>query len=197
MKGRSHAATVDARRSGGAFRARNRRGLSRLLSWLGILGWLATGCGASATPTGEADRRAAIQVMFDKVKDRYAEVPVIDRAGVAALEERAVLVDVRPPEERAVSTIAGALDVAAFRALPADPERVVVTYCTIGERSGRFARDLRETGIDARNLTGGILEWTFAGGELIDPAGRPTKRAHVYGPRWNLLPEGWTGVYGD
>ena len=135
--------------------------------------------------------------MFAEVKARYSEVPVIDRAEVEALGARAVLVDVRPERERAVSTIPGAITEEAFAALPAESDRVIIAYCTIGERSGRFARDLVGNGVDARNLTGGILGWAFDGGELVDRAGEPTKRAHVYGDRWNLLPEGWVGVTGD
>ena len=45
-------------------------------------------------------------------------------------------------------------------------------------------------------LVGGLLGWAHAGGEVVDPGTlEPTRRIHVYGRRWNLLPAGWSGVW--
>ena len=71
----------------------------------------------------------------------------------------------------------------------------VIVYCTVGLRSGKTARQLRERGINALNLRGGILAWLAAGGALVDAQGAPTNRVHVYGRRWNAVPEGFEAVW--
>ena len=64
---------------------------------------------------------------------------------------------------------------------------------SVGYRSGSEAARLRRDGLDARNLRGGILEWCHAGQPVVN-AGGPTRRVHVYGARWNFLPEGYEPV---
>jgi rhodanese-related sulfurtransferase len=159
---------------------------------------LLSSVGCDSPPEHSADdagRRAEVIALFDEIRARYPSVPPISRAEVVALGPKAVLVDVRPEQERRVSQIAGALDLDSYAASTLPPEAVVVAYCTVGERSGRFAREQRERGIDARNLTGGILGWAHEGGDLVDAEGEPTRRAHVYGPRWDLLPVDWEGIH--
>ena len=155
--------------------------------------FLVGGCHSGAPPEGDVDRRAAVEGMFQKISAKYSEVPVIDRAGVAA-SDRVILVDVRPDEERRVAVIPGSISGEEFEARRDVSEHIVVAYCTVGERSGRYAAKLRARGIDARNLWGGILGWVHEGGTLVDESGVETKRAHVYGERWNLLPPEWEGI---
>jgi rhodanese-related sulfurtransferase len=47
------------------------------------------------------------------------------------------------------------------QAQPAD--LLVVCYCTVGYRSGRYAADLLAQGLQAANLQGGILAWVSEG----------------------------------
>ena len=73
------------------------------------------------------------------------------------------LVDVREPSEHAISSIEGARLVPLGR-IEQELERLrgdrpVVVYCRSGARSARAVRLLRSSGIDARNLTGGIDAW--------------------------------------
>ena len=105
--------------------------------------------------------------------------------------------DVRGQRERDVSTISGAVDLPTWREQwEAGDRRPVVVYCTIGVRSARVTRELREEGVEAFNLAGGILAWAHSGGEVIDPVhGAPTRRVHVYGRRWSLLPDSFQGVW--
>lgn len=151
------------------------------------------GCNAPA-PENDAARREEIESLFSEVRERYAEVPVVTRDEVTALGDRVVFVDVRGDEEIAVSTLPGAIPSASFDPSSLPEGAVVVAYCTIGERSGSFARTLREDGIDARNLDGGILGWAHEGGAVVGPDGAEVHRAHVYGARWDLLPLDWEGV---
>lgn len=96
-----------------------------------------------------------------------------------------LVVDVRDPEEFAVSHLEGA------RSLPLDelkssgwpPEwrrdRPVILYCTAGYRSGVAALLLQEQGLEAKNLVGGILAIAQADQPLFDDSGQ-TWRVHTW-----------------
>ena len=59
----------------------------------------------------------------------------------------------------------------------------VVVYCTIGQRSGEYAQQLKAKDVPVQNLEGGILAWTHAGGTLFrDSSGVKvkTKKVHVF-----------------
>ena len=108
-----------------------------------------------------------------------------------------VILDCRSEPEQAVSVLPGAISKDDFES---DPQkfagRKVVVYCTIGYRSGLYTRDLKARGIDAVNLRGGVLSWAIAGGEFVNPqTGTETKRVHVYGKQWDLLPPNYEAVY--
>lgn len=75
-----------------------------------------------------------------------------------------LLVDVREPSEHAALAIPGSVlvplaDIGAARHRWS-ADRPVVVYCRTGARSARAARMLREAGLDARSLAGGIEAWT-------------------------------------
>jgi sodium/bile acid cotransporter 7 len=129
---------------------------------------------------------------------QFASVPDVSAADLLAGRgpAGAVLVDVREPAERAVSTLPGAVSREAYLADDARyAGRPVVVYCTIGYRSGLFAAELRAAGVDATNLAGSLLAWTWAGGPLVDPTGAPTRRVHVYGPAWDLVAPGYEATW--
>jgi len=77
------------------------------------------------------------------------------------------LVDVREPAEHAAGVIDGAVLIPLGQLmqrvgeLPTD--RPVVVYCQSGGRSARAVAALRNHGIDAHNLAGGILAWRAHG----------------------------------
>lgn len=113
-----------------------------------------------------------------------------------------VLIDVRQPKEQEISMLPRALTTTGFaerfrRGIPAGKRLVV--YCTIGYRSGKYAMELARQGIRAENLEGGVLAWSFAGGEFLakDPSGAlvPTVRVHVYDPEWNILHPDYRAVW--
>ncbi len=109
-----------------------------------------------------------------------------------------LLVDCRPAEERSVATIAGSVALEQLEGLAVADGSEVVVFCTAGYRSGVAAKQLQaqRPALRARNLEGGILAWVHAGGDVVDEEGKPTKRVHVYGSKWNLLPHTHTGVLG-
>ena len=138
-----------------------------------------------------------IDALYAELAGELAGVPAIDGAEAVALggNPDVILLDVREPEEIAVSRLPGAI-------LPEDLARMgdlsgkrVLVYCTVGIRSGYETQALRERGLDAVNLRGGILGWVANGGAVVDDSGAEVKRVHVYGRKWNVLPEGYTPVW--
>ena len=191
---------------------RPRRGRRRgaapgiLMRWAVLLAAAAPGTApaAEAPPAETAARteedqarRARIDDMYRDYRRAFPEVPEVTAAELLALPDTVpvILVDVRSEAERDVSVIPGAITPEELRAT-GDRYRGhrVVCYCTIGYRSGVAARRLREEGWAAENLAGSLLAWVDEGGRLVDADG-PTRRVHVYGRRWNLLPPGYEPVW--
>lgn len=127
---------------------------------------------------------------FPTIEDvTVAELPPIDA-------EAPLYIDCREPEEQAVSMIEGAITKAEFEAnLARYRGRRIVPYCTIGYRSGVYTRELRDRGLEAANLIGGVLEWAHAGRPFVDSDGARTHRVHTYGAKWDLLPSDHSSVY--
>lgn len=106
----------------------------------------------------------------------HEELPETDVAGAEqALRHAALLLDVREPEEwaaghapQAVHTPLGDLHAGQF-----PDDRVVVVVCRSGRRSAQATRQLRERGIDAINLDGGMQAWAAAGLPLVTETGGP------------------------
>ncbi len=116
---------------------------------------------------------------------------------VAAQCAEPLLVDVRGADEQAVSRIPGALTVEEFEALPTEQKQhaTVLAYCTVGCRSGEYTLALREQGIEAHNLSGGVLAWAFADRDFVTPSGEATRRVHTYARRWAVVPETYEPIY--
>ncbi len=170
--------------------------LSRWVLWAAFAA--AFGCAAPGGELGEAERRQRMDELYRGDRKAFPGVPEVSAEELAELLRTGdvVLVDVREDDERRVSTIPGALSKAE---LERDAEsyrgRRVVTYCTIGYRSGLYAAELRRRGFDAWNLSGSVLAWTHAGGPLVDEDGRETRRVHVYGAKWNLAADGYETLW--
>jgi len=146
----------------------------------------------------EAEKQAVIEEMYVEAEGNFPTVASISAEELVekhrmmdAADPSIVLLDVRPDDERQVSMIPGAISIEAFET---DAEQyrdaTVVTYCTVGVRSGYFAQELQERGFDVLNLRGSLLSWAHEGGDLVDGEG-PTRRMHVYGRRWDLAPESY------
>lgn len=106
------------------------------------------------------------------------EVPAVGPAGAVTLvEEGALLLDVREPHEWEAGHAPQATHVPMGQvadhldALPAD--RPVVCVCHVGGRSAAVAGFLRQAGLDARNLAGGMEAWAGAGLPVVDGTGGP------------------------
>ena len=160
-----------------------------------LLGLALMACGESNLP--EAEKAARVQELYAGYRDAFPEAEEMTVEEFLALQATAdpVVVDVRTDPERAISMIPGAISREEFELRREElGERPVVTYCTIGYRSGLYAEELKQEGLDAYNLEGSILAWTHAG-QRLEEGGRETHRVHVYGRKWNLAADDYEPVW--
>lgn len=133
-----------------------------------------------------------------RVRAAFPDVPQLSVTDLEKeLEGQAppLLIDVRAPEEYAVSHLPGAVN-AQGRALTqrvrdAGEKRPIVLYCSVGYRSSREAEALRGRGFkNVRNLEGSIFAWANAGNPLVrgGPASQtPTRAVHPFDEEWGVL----------
>ena len=130
-----------------------------------------------------------------KIRHDFPQVKAIAPAKLAAwLEDPAqpkpVLLDVRTRAEYDVSHLAGAQHVepdAPASAISAPKDRPIVTYCSVGYRSGGFAQRLQAAGyIHVQNLDGSIFHWANEGRPLYRDSVR-VEKVHPYNRTWGLL----------
>ena len=102
-----------------------------------------------------------------------------------------VLLDVRTPEEYAVSHLRRAQSVDPgnpdVEALSIPVDATVVVYCSIGYRSAAIIDELKDAGIDdVYNLEGGLFEWAnrdrpvYRGDERV-------REVHPFNRWWGML----------
>jgi rhodanese-related sulfurtransferase len=155
-------------------------------------------CSQPAAEMSDREKVQKIETLYQEYRKSFPEVPSVDVQQLEKLRRggpEVVVVDVRQPEEWQVSMIPGAISQAEFEASALEPgDAIVVTYCTVGYRSGLYAKDLLQEGWEAFNLEGSILAWTHAGLPLASDTGT-TKRVHVYSRTWNLAATGYEAVW--
>ena len=100
---------------------------------------------------------------------KVPEVRPVELAKEMSGSSPPLLLDVRPPVEFAAGHLAGAVNVpvtslaSRLPSLGLDPGRTVVAICLSAHRSPPAVRLLRRSGIEARQLAGGMLAWWAAG----------------------------------
>ena len=105
--------------------------------------------------------------------------------------EQPVLLDVRTPEEFAVSHLEGARRVDPDRPnleeLSLPNRSTVVVYCSVGYRSGAIVETLKRTGLTRiYSLTGGIFQWANENRPLFRGS-RRTRLVHPYDRLWGRM----------
>lgn len=106
---------------------------------------------------------------------------------------RPVLLDVRTPAEYEVSHLEGARQVdpkadaeSAARGIAKDAP--IVTYCSVGYRSGEMAERLQAAGYTrVQNLEGSIFQWANERRPLVRGEGERVTQVHAYGAVWGRL----------
>lgn len=105
--------------------------------------------------------------------------------------DRTLVVDVRRPEEYAVSHLQGAVNLqdadAILRLAQAQDASDIVVYCSVGYRSSRMAQTLQRKGWrQVANLEGSIFEWANSGRPVYRD-GDPVQAVHIYSNTWGKL----------
>ena len=105
-------------------------------------------------------------------------VPSLDPAElVAAAADGSLVLDVREPEEWDAGHLADSVHVpmsevpAWLGGLGADRPASVVVVCRSGHRSAHVTGWLRQQGVDAGNLDGGLLAWAVEHRPLVTDDG--------------------------
>lgn len=121
--------------------------------------------------------------------ERQQQAEQAKQAGSRPPESDFVVVDVRSEQEVAVSVIPGAITKAAYQKDAAKYRgKLVIPYCTVGGRSGAFAKQLAAQGVRVKNYDGSILKWIEAGLPLVTLDGKPTQRVHTHSDRYRVPP---------
>ncbi|MHC4220391.1 MAG: rhodanese-like domain-containing protein [Planctomycetota bacterium] len=148
------------------------------------------------TPENGAKRRK-VDAMYQKSRRLFPGIAELTAEELQRMlaEQDVLLTDVRTPQEQSGSMMRGAIPGQEFEADRKEYEgRTVVCYCTMGERSGKYTRELQAQGWNAFNLMGSILAWTHVGGPLINGEG-PTNRLHVHSRGCNLAADGYEAIW--
>lgn len=118
------------------------------------------------------------------------QAPTASRAeGLAAdgSQGNFVVVDVRTKSEVDVSVIPGAITMADYEKNPSKYRgKTVIPYCTVGGRSGAYAKKLAAKGVPVKNYSGSILEWVRADLPLVTLDGQSTRRVHTYSGKYQI-----------
>lgn len=129
-----------------------RRSLLRSLAALGLLGTLVTAIAADELSVS------------------------LDTARTELESGRAVLIDIREPNEHATGVARGArllpMSQLAQRLaeIPVDPKQPVLLVCNTQNRSSRTLKSLRERGYgNVRFVEGGMSEWVRRGWPVVKP----------------------------
>jgi rhodanese-related sulfurtransferase len=130
-----------------------------------------------------------------KIRHDFPQVRRITTAELAAWvhdEQRKapLLLDVRTEPEFAVSHLRGALRVdpgSSVAALDLPKDEPIVTYCSVGYRSGEYAQKLNEAGYrNVVNLQGSIFKWANEG-RPVYRGGRRVEKVHPFNKQWGAF----------
>lgn len=159
--------------------------MKRRSLWVGLGGVALVGLAMLAV---RPIRWALLQRALEARHPDIAWITTDQLAAELASDTPPTLLDVRQPEEVAVSQIPGAISVAPDASVEdlrqlelAGP---VVVYCAVGARSGALAARVEAAGVDSvRNLRGSIFAWANEGRPL-ERAGERVETVHPYDATW-------------
>ena len=109
-----------------------------------------------------------------------ADAVALDEARAALEQGRALLIDIREPDEHATGVAPGArlLPMSQISRrlaeIPTDPSQPVLLICNTQNRSGATLRALRQRGYGhVRFVNGGMSEWARRGWPMVKPMMSP------------------------
>jgi len=123
-------------------------------------------------------------------KFQSKKITVLELKEMISQKQGILIIDTREESEFNVSHIYGATNVgyqkfdinSFFKSVPKGKK--IVTYCSVGYRSGVIADQLMRNGYDVYNLWGGIFEWVNQGNDIYSNESRKTKQIHAYDKNW-------------
>lgn len=146
-------------------------------------------------PTSLAEVEAQVERTFPNVRQLQAS----DLAAQTTQGLQLIILDVREPDEFAVSHLATARLIAPGASIgeirqivgPFTKGARVVVYCSVGYRSSKLADRvqkylLADGAATVENLQGGIFGWFNDGRPLVNAQGS-TRRVHPYDSHWGRL----------
>jgi rhodanese-related sulfurtransferase len=160
----------------------------KAMQLIGLSSLLLTSCNQAKEPEVILD--AAVQ----EITAKFNTVPQISTSELAAWladpnREPPLLLDVREPEEYAVSHLPDAIRISPDASADQlrdkiDLSRPLVLYCSIGYRSSALAEQLIAAGaIQAMNLEGSIFKWANEGRPMLRDRSA-TNKVHPYNQRF-------------
>lgn len=110
--------------------------------------------------------------------DRFKLPSVKPSEAIDLVRDGATLLDVRENSEWNAGHVPGSVHVPVRNVTQQAPKRLpkgrpVVVACRTGSRSRGVTRILREKGIEAYSLSGGLAAWESAGGRISGKGNRP------------------------
>ena len=146
----------------------------------------------------EEGKQNQIMAMYRQYASEFPQVVSITVEELLQLQlqnQELILVDVRSPEERAVSLIPGSISTEELESnLAKYQQATIIAYCTIGYRSGKYAQKMQQRGVKILNLEGSLLAWSHVQGKLVNDQG-VTNQVHVFGRQWQLAAENYEAVW--
>ena len=144
-----------------------------IITGLAAAALLVAGCSGSESDSGAAADSSASAESAAGIRTISAE----EGAAIqAAPPESLVILDVRTAEEFAEGHLEGAVvvdfyaDDFAAQLEELDPTVPYLLYCRSGNRSGQAAEIMNDLGYrDVANIDGGILAWSAAGLDVVQP----------------------------
>lgn len=138
-----------------------------------------------------------LQSVLNKYNDH--SIPYISVAELHSSPDEIWILDTREIVEFEVSHIPKAhyVGYSAFSEkevlhLVPSNETPIVVYCSVGVRSEKIGKRLRELGYqNVKNLFGGIFEWVNQGHSVQNLEGETTEKVHAFSKQWgNYLLKG-------
>lgn len=139
-------------------------------------------------------KKRSILKQFVSYSKKFEHVRSIAPKDIGSIKNP-LFVDARLPKEQKISMLPNAISASEFKKSASDyKDRDIVVYCTIGYRSGLYAKELQERGFSVYNLKGGVLLWSH-GHKSFYSNHKSTNKVHVYAKEWDLLHSAYRAIY--
>lgn len=143
----------------------------------------------------DQEKLKKVYTMYDEFKDEFKSIETIAAEELKKINSKVTIIDVREKVEQEVSMIPHAITKEEFEKNKEKyKDNLVVTYCTIGYRSGLYAEKLSKEGFKVKNLKGSLLAWLLSG-ETVQKDGKDVLTVHVYGKKWNIVPTKYKAIW--